>query len=239
MRDGAGYGRRGHERAQRIGKALSGGVGDGLKDGLCSSCAEMLAVSGVAVVFATDVGHRGLLCSSNPVARALEDLQDTVGQGPSIDAHHRGVMIAEPDLADGGRVRWEAFHSPAVSLGAAAVFSFPMRLGAVRFGVLTMYRDHRGDLSEDQYADASAAADVVTDAIITAQAAVPPGNLSRGLQVVGSDRAELHQATGMVAAQLGIGVGDALLRLRARAYADDRPLLDIARDVVARKLRLD
>lgn len=43
----------------------------------------------------------------------------------------------------------------------------------------------------------------------------------------------------MFSVQLGVSVAEALVRLRARAYTDDRPLLDMARDSVDRRLRLD
>ena len=43
----------------------------------------------------------------------------------------------------------------------------------------------------------------------------------------------------MIAAQLEVSVGDALIRLRAHAFGNDRPLTDVARDVVARRLRFD
>ncbi len=42
----------------------------------------------------------------------------------------------------------------------------------------------------------------------------------------------------MLAAQLDIDLAEALARLRARAYADDRPLYDVSVDVVTRALRL-
>jgi hypothetical protein len=51
-----------------------------------------------------------------------------------------------------------------------------------------------------------------------------------------SDRAEVHQATGMILAQLDIPAQDAFVRLRAYAFADRRPLGEVARDVVARRL---
>ena len=52
-----------------------------------------------------------------------------------------------------------------------------------------------------------------------------------------SSRAEIHQATGMVLAQLEISATDAFARLRAHAFAEQRLLGDVARDVVARRLR--
>jgi hypothetical protein len=43
----------------------------------------------------------------------------------------------------------------------------------------------------------------------------------------------------MVAAQLDVSVGEALIRLRAYAFANDRPLTDVAEAVVSRELRFD
>src|SRR5438270_521228 len=48
---------------------------------------------------------------------------------------------------------------------------------------------------------------------------------------------QVHQATGMVKVQLGISVEDAFLLLRARAFASERPLREVATDVVERRLR--
>jgi hypothetical protein len=43
----------------------------------------------------------------------------------------------------------------------------------------------------------------------------------------------------MVAAQLEVSVGQALVRLRAYAFGNDLHLAEVANDVVARKLRFD
>jgi hypothetical protein len=43
----------------------------------------------------------------------------------------------------------------------------------------------------------------------------------------------------MVAVQLGVSVGEALIRLRGFAFGNDRLLAEVAEAVVARKLRLD
>jgi AmiR/NasT family two-component response regulator len=49
----------------------------------------------------------------------------------------------------------------------------------------------------------------------------------------------VHQATGLVLAQLGVSAEAAFARLRAYAYAEDRRLDDVARDVVERRLRFE
>jgi hypothetical protein len=39
--------------------------------------------------------------------------------------------------------------------------------------------------------------------------------------------------------QLGVSLADALARIRAHAYATNRPLREVAADIVARRLRFD
>ena len=53
------------------------------------------------------------------------------------------------------------------------------------------------------------------------------------------DRIVIHQATGMIAAQLDDTVANALARLRASAFTSGRPMYDVAQDVVERRVRFD
>ena len=49
----------------------------------------------------------------------------------------------------------------------------------------------------------------------------------------------IHQATGMIAAQLNNTTSNALARLRAAAFASGGPMYEIAQDVVEQRMRLD
>jgi hypothetical protein len=71
------------------------------------------------------------------------------------------------------------------------------------------------------------------------QANAPPGKLALELEAGANFQYVVHQASGMVAAQLGVSVGQALIRLRAYAFGNDRPLTEVAKEVVARTLRFD
>ena len=62
---------------------------------------------------------------------------------------------------------------------------------------------------------------------------------SEGLEAAVTSRSELFQAQGMVMIQLGVSLAAAMSRLRAHAFAHDRRLADVARDVVARRLKLE
>ncbi|MFM2076209.1 MAG: hypothetical protein RJA49_99, partial [Actinomycetota bacterium] len=158
--------------------------------------------------------------------------------GPGLDAHRDGVAIAEPHLANGAGARWPSFTPQALRIGTGGVFAFPLAAGRARIGVLTVYQNIAGVLTADQSADGTAVSGFVTQLLLTMQSGSRSATLADSLTDNDTHRAEVHQASGMVAVQLGISVEDALLRLRAHAFAADRPVAAIALDVVERRLRL-
>ena len=204
---------------------------------LCEVCAEVTVMTGAGIMLMSGDVPRGSICSSTPVSALIEDLQYTLGEGPCVDAYRQDEPVAEPDLADPAVRRWYAFTPPAVEAGAQAVFGFPLRVGAIRIGALNLYRDRPGVLDDDQHADALLLAGVVARAVLAMQAEAPPGKLGAELEAGSDFRFIVHQASGMVSAQLEVSVGEALIRLRAYAFSHDRPLTEVARDVVARELR--
>jgi hypothetical protein len=204
---------------------------------LCAVAARVVDVAGAGVTL-EDRLNRTLLCASDAIAAEVEELSFTLGEGPGIDAHRVGSPVSEPDLARPRRARWPSFTSLAVGAGAAAIFAFPLRVGGIRLGALTLYQPRAGRLEDDQHADALVMADVVVHAVLADQAGAPPGDLAGELDALSSTRADVHQASGMVSVQLGASVADALVRLRAHAYAEGRALSDVAGDVIAGRLRL-
>jgi hypothetical protein len=117
----------------------------------------------------------------------------------------------------------------------AAVFSFPLQVGAARLGVLDLYRSATGPLSDQELADTLICADLATDALLTSE--------SGYVELASLDGVDTHpqvyQAAGMVMVQLSVGAEEALLRLRGYAYAHDLLVTEVARDIVGRRLRLE
>lgn len=205
---------------------------------LCEACVGLLAVSGASMTVVTE-GVASLLSASDAVASHLEELQVTLGEGPSVDAHETGRPVSEPNLGRPRRERWIAFAPAAVETGARALFSFPLRLGGVRLGALTLYEDDAGHLTDAQHSDAIAISNLATTAILWIQSESPTDGLNPHLEMLAVNNAVLHQASGMVSVQLGVGVGEALIRIRAHAFAAQRPLGEVTKDIVARRLRLE
>jgi hypothetical protein len=205
---------------------------------LCEVCAEAVALTGAGIMLMSGDLPRGSVCSSNAVSALIEELQYTLGEGPCVDAYQQDRVVAEPDLADPVTRRWFAFTPPALEAGVRAVFGFPLRVGAVRLGALNLYRDRPGPLSDGQHADALVVADVAARWVLEAQAGAPPGAVAQGLEVGADFHFVVHNAAGMVTVQQGVSVTEALIRLRAYAFSNDRLLADVAEDVIARRLRL-
>jgi GAF domain-containing protein len=182
---------------------------------------------------------RGSVCTTNDVSALIEDLQYALGEGPCVDAYQQDRPVLEPDLAHPLTPQWLAFTGPALEAGVRAIFGFPLQVGAVRLGALNLYRDQPGPLTDDQHADALVMADVAAQAILVLQANAPAGKLAAELEAGADLHYVVHQASGMVAAQLDVSVGHALIRLRAYAFGNDQSLTEVAQDVVARRLRFD
>ncbi|HET7846602.1 MAG TPA: GAF and ANTAR domain-containing protein [Acidimicrobiia bacterium] len=227
------------ERRLRILALLAGGSPDAETVRLCQVCAEVGGVSGAGIMLMSPESLKGSVCTTDGICDLIEQLQFTLGEGPSVDAYQEQRPVLEPDLAFPMTPRWLAFSGPIINAGVKAVFGFPIRVGAIRLGALNLYRNRPGSLTNDEHADSLVMADIAARAILVMQSNAPPGELALELQRDGTFHYVVHQATGMVAAQLDVSVGVALVRLRAYAFANDQLLVDVAREVVDRKLRFE
>jgi hypothetical protein len=206
---------------------------------LCEVCREVTGTTGAGIMLMSGDAPVGSLCTTDATSALIEDLQYSLGEGPCVDAFHLATPVAEPDLANPAQARWLGFAGPAVAGGVRAVFGFPMQVGAARIGALNLYRDTPGDLTAEQHADALVMADVAAQAVLMLQAKAEPGEVAAELESEADFRYIVHQASGMVSVQLNISVAQAVVRLRAYSFSHDRPLNEVAQDVVDRKLRFE
>lgn len=204
---------------------------------LCRVCVDVLAVTGAGI---TIMGgdHAGPICVSDPQMKALEDLQFTVGEGPCRDAFHTGMAVHAPRLDTEAWSRWPPFVDLANASGIGAAFAYPLITQGAKIGVLTLYQQAEGQLSAAQNEDSVALAVILAETLLRLQDTAPRGTLAASLEGAVAYRAEIYQASGMVAIQLQIPPPEALLRIRAHAFAHNQPVDVVAADIVARRLRL-
>ncbi|MGH8862826.1 MAG: GAF and ANTAR domain-containing protein [Jatrophihabitantaceae bacterium] len=211
---------------------------------VCTTALRVLPIEGAALALITRRGQQAIAHWSDELAQRLDEMQMTLGQGPSIDAHNDGHPVLSEDLAaaDAGR-RWPVFADAATRVGVHALYAFPLRIGVIEVGVLTMYRHERRGLGADELSLALQLADSAAFSMLDLFGADGEASDHRSVaNPLGAGavyRAHVHQASGMLMIQLGIPIEEALARLRAYAFAENLALGDVARGVVARTLRLE
>jgi GAF domain-containing protein len=205
---------------------------------LCNRClTELPDISGAGIAVMTTLPARGIRYVSDKISGRVEELQFSLGEGPCFETFETGQPVLVADLADRKyALRWPAFTAGALVAGARALFAFPLRIGAINLGVLDLYRQRPGALTDDEHTQALVFADTAT-LLLLAEGQSQAGDRSR--LTAYDERAVVHQATGMVAVQTGSTIPEALARLRAYAYGEDRTLAGVADDVVERRLRFD
>ncbi|GAA5172660.1 GAF domain-containing protein [Pseudonocardia eucalypti] len=207
---------------------------------ICRACVAGLDVDGAALSLLTASVARQTLHTTDATAELLEELQLTLNEGACIEAARTGSPVLVDDLRHPTELaRWPAFTRAVLEqTPVRALLCLPLQWGSSNLGVLDLYRCEPGSLSDHQRGDALAAADTAALMMLTLR--TDPGELdghtASWLEPAVTNRAEIHQATGMVATQLGVDAADALARMRAHAFSHQRLLIDVSRDIVARRL---
>lgn len=227
-----------NDQAVRIGIAFAREAGESPQSQLCVASREILNVSGAGISIMSGT-HTGPVCSTNAFSSELEDLQFTLGSGPCHDAFTSGAPVSETDLELDVVERWPGFSGRAFEMGLRSVFAYPIKQKEQPpFGVLTLYHDRIGALSPQQTRDGPVVAEILAETILSMQSRTAANELAAELVGAIEHRAEVHQASGMLAIQLSISVDEALVRLRAHAFSTGRSIADASADIVHRRLRL-
>jgi GAF domain-containing protein/ANTAR domain-containing protein len=200
---------------------------------VAAAAVRLLPIDGAAVLLMRDRTRWSTAAATDSTITAVADLQQTVGEGPSVEAYVSGGPVLVPDLA--AARRWPALLPSFADV--RAFFSFPLQLGAVRFGVLDLYRRTPGRLGRPALADALRLADLAAAALVHDPGAAVDDAGGWPLDV--DFRPEIDQASGMLSVHLGVDIAAAYARLRGHAFAAGLPLADVAAAVVAGTLRID
>jgi hypothetical protein len=204
---------------------------------ICQVCCDLLPITVASVVLMGTEGIEGITAASDPLAAAIQNEEFTVGEGPATDVRGLGRPVLVPDLGD-ATSHWPQFVPAVARLGVEAIYAIPLRIGAVDLGVLVLGSATPRALASPELADSLVLGDLISRLVIDLQAGVTSQSLASALDATDS-RTVVHQATGMIAAQLNVGVAEALIRLRANAFATDRPVDQVATEVVAGRRRFE
>jgi GAF domain-containing protein len=206
------------------------GVDQGGK--LASPFIALLPIDGVAISILNADHTSSLIHASDATAARLEEIHFDLGEGPLFDAFETENAVLVPDLA--ADARWPLFLSQAHGADAAAVFAFPLALGAACVGTVLCYRAAAGGLDAAEVEMGMNLSRAVAGPAFR-QAMIHADEHESDASPV-EMRREVHQATGMVLLQLDVSATDAFARMRAYAFSHGSTLREVAHDVVARRL---
>lgn len=222
-------------------------LGAGL-DRLCAAATHDLRLSGAAVTLMTSGGFQAVAGGSDDSSRALEELQFSLGEGPGFDAFATGRPVLVPDL-DAAFARWPGYAPAVIRAGVRAVYTFPLQLGAMRFGVLTFYAGKTSTLGAPELTLCMIFAEIATELLLESSTNGPTGGTEDGTDTdngsgeggLGSAinfRTEIYQAQGMVMVALGVSLVEALARMRAHAFSSGQDLNDLALGIIDGSIQL-
>jgi hypothetical protein len=204
-------------------------------DGLLRSACRVTGLDGAGVSIVASEGTREPLYASDEVATVIERLQLTLGEGPCVDSAATGAPVLVADLDDPLSVatnRWPVFRNEATRAGVRAVFAFPIRIGAIWLGAVDFYRRSPGPLSQRALGAALSSVEEVGLAVLEAPSDYGDPETAVTINMV------VHQAAGMVMGQLGSSIEEAMVRLRATAFAEGMSINELAADVVNGRRRI-
>lgn len=229
---------------ERLITAVDGYRGVAAADRLCAACAVLLEMDAAAISLIFDGAPTGTLGSSSALARTYDELQFTLGEGPCLDSISGRIPVLAVDLADPADRRWPAFGPALLAHHIRCVYAIPVVIAGEYVGALDLFRRAPGRLEGEHLSGAIVAAELASVPLLDLldadlQAAVADPNSNAWAEFNALSRTEVSQATGMLVAQLDVEPAEALVRLRAHAYATGRNATDVARDILARRLKLD
>jgi hypothetical protein len=200
---------------------------------LADLIAPLFPVATVSVM-ALGILPATVVSATDPLAVRVDELQLDLGEGPVWDALKEALPVLEPDLLSRPRRVWPAFSAALAQEDVGALFVFPLRVGHLGIGVITLISRIPMELSVEHGRQAGLLAGVMS-ALLLRRAFDQTRDDSDQVPEVHSRRS-IHQATGMVIAQANVGAADAELLIRGHAFAHNKTMRQVADEILQRRL---
>jgi len=202
---------------------------------LCDPFVGLFPVDGAAVSLLGERVGQSTVCASSKTAARLDEIQLDSGDGPCWQAMSTRTTVVAADVRATPDSSWPGFldtlRSDPIAGEVGSMYALPLTVGSLEIGAIDLFSSGTGALTRPQIKEATTLARIAAWQVLRrilsdeVDGATSPG-----------PRREVHQATGMVLAQLNVSAQDAELMLRAHAFATGRTVLDVATDVIERRL---
>ena len=205
---------------------------------LCGPFLDAVPASGVALSILAGRLGQSTVCASDQIAARLDELQFDLGEGPCWTAMTGRAPVVATDITGEVDGRWPMFSSSIAEndLGVASMFAFPLAVGSLDLGALDLYTVHHDELERSQIDAVAELARIAAFQVLRRVLADGTSDADDPASISSRSRREVHQATGIILAQLDVTAEEAALLLRAQAFSSGRSVQKVAADVVARRL---
>ena len=202
---------------------------------ICEPFLQVLPVTAAAVCTLGAPFGSETVCASNSMAARFDELQFDLGEGPSWAALATRKPVLVHNFPTSRGTTWPALMKASKRSGVHAVYAFPLILGSLDIGAVSLFSNRSIGLSPAQILDAEVLVQIA--AVQVLRGSLASQTMTTDLKDnEGYSRRVVHQATGMVLAQLNLSAADALLIIHGHAFAYGRTVREVALDVVTRRL---
>ena len=199
---------------------------------------EHFPVDGASVSTLGDLLGTETLFASDDVAARVDELQFDLGEGPSWQAVATAAVVCDVDIRTGSDPRWPMFREAVSRENVGTIYALPMVIGPLQLGAIDLYCHDSCTMDDGLLEQGESLARLVARDVFR-----------RALRHAGRDpeqpdseplsRRIIHQATGMVLAQLDVSPDDATMIIQSHAYSSGRSMKDLARAIVSGDVRFE
>ncbi|MEU5434655.1 GAF domain-containing protein [Streptomyces sp. NPDC020719] len=202
-------------------------AGSGARHQFMAAVAETCGTSSAALTLVGADMAQLALAASDQLARNAQDLEFVLNMGPARDAAGSRRTVCASGLAM--EERWPGYGAGLAELGLASVIALPLKSQDGCVGALTVF-DPRPGLAECGVF--GKVADALAESMLLGPDADPD------LYGETDHRAVVHQAAGMLSAQINCSLDNALSLIKARAFSWGESPESVARKIVSGDLKL-
>jgi hypothetical protein len=213
--------------------------GDG-RASLCRPFLRVVPVSGAALSTIGSGLGMATICASDERAARIDELQIDLGEGPCWEALATGRPVIRNRFSVSEQTSWPVFAKALRDYEIGALYAFPLAIGTLEVGSVDLYSETPRELTSSEISNVTALTHAAAWQVLRRVLADDSQN---DLDIdadpsPGYSRKQVHQATGMIIAQLQVSSAEALLLLRAHSFSSGRTVREVAHDIVSRKLDL-
>jgi GAF domain-containing protein len=202
---------------------------------LVETCTDLLDTAAAGLLLRDTSGVLHVVASTTEDANFVEVVQLGAAAGPCLACIESGEAVTVTDIEVTGD-QWPEFRRAALDRGFKSVQATPLRLRADVIGAMNLFDTRIGALNPEDVATAQALSDVATIGILSDRAAQEKSLVNTQLQAALDSRVVIEQAKGVLAQSMNASMNDAFNLLRAYARNNNRPLQQVADDLVNRRL---